>query len=149
MRAALPLAAIILAAGCLGVDRTFPDETEQVVRLHVNAYTSTDPADRAAGMVEVSGLGEDGEERAFQADLRVALQLQLYDEPEPDYRRVREWNVKVDAPDFASPDVPFYRFVIAEGEFPETGTYQATAVAELSDGRRLDASALFHHTKPA
>lgn len=148
MRRTLALLALTLASGCLGAERTFPDETGQVVRLHVNAYTSTDPADANAGIVEVSGLAEDGEERAFQAELRIALQLQTYAEPEPTYRRVREWSVLVDAPDFASPDVPFYRYVIDADAFPESGTYRAAAVAELADGRRLDASALFAHTKP-
>ena len=146
MRGALLVAALSLLAGCLGVERTFPDETDQVVRLHVNAYTSTTAGQPRDGIVEVSGLGADGEERAFKADLRVALQLQIYDEPDPEYRRVREWDVGVDAPDFASPDVPYYRFVIAEREFPETGTYQATVIATLH-GERMDASALFHHTK--
>lgn len=146
----VPVALVLLAAlsGCLGVDRTFPDETDQVVALHVNAYTSTTEGEPRDGIVEVSGLGADGQERAFKAELRLALQLQIYDEPEPQYRRVREWTVPVDALDFSSPDVPFYRFVIAERDFPETGTYQATAVTTLGPDRRLEASALFHHSKP-
>ena len=145
--AAALLAALAATAGCFGSDRTFPDETAQVVRLHVNAYAETDPDPPTDVVVEVSGLGADGEERAFEGELRFVLEKQDYDEPEPRYAKVGEWTVPVHAPDFSSPTVAYYEHRIAEEDVPEGGTYRVTAYAKLASGAEVSASALFHHPK--
>ena len=146
-RAWVPLLALLLAAGCFGSDRTFPDETDQVVRLHVNAYAETDPDPPTDVVVEVSGLGADGEERAFEADLTFLLERQDYDEPEPRYAKVGEWSRHVDAPDFASPTVAYFDFRIPEADVPSGGTYRVSVTAKLASGKEVGASALFHHPK--
>lgn len=144
----LALAALLLLGpGCFGSDRTFPDETADVVELHVNAYAETDPDPPTDVVVEVSGIAADREERAFEGDLRIVLEKQTYDEPEPRYEKVGEWSVHVDAPDFASPTVAYYDHRIAEEDVPEGGTYRVTVHARLASGREVEASALFHHPK--
>lgn len=148
MRAIPPLLlAAALASGCLGGERTFPDETVDVVALHVNAYAETDPEPPQDVIVEISGLGGDKQERAFEADLRIVLERQTYAEPEPSYARVGEWTLQVRAPDFSSPTVPHVTHVIPDADVPEEGTYRVTVVALLATGREVQASALFHHPK--
>lgn len=147
VRGALLLALVVVASGCFGSDRTFPDETADVVALHVNAYAETDPDPPTDVVVEVSGIGADREERAFEGDLRIVLEKQDYDEPEPRYAPAGEWRAHVDAPDFASPTVPYYRFLIHDKDVPTGGTYRVTVHAKLSTGREVSAAALFHHPK--
>lgn len=144
-RAFALLAVLVTSAGCLGSDRTFPDESAEVMRLHVNAYAETDREPPTRGIVEVSGLGVDGDKRAFEGELLIALALQHRDDDGPRYEVLRTWTLKVHAPDFSSPKEALYRHVIEEDEFPSQGTYQASVRASLSTGATVEGSALFAH----
>lgn len=145
--AGLLAASLVLApfaAGCLleGEEKHFPDESGEVRRMHVNAYAAVEGAPRTA-MVESSGLGEDGQERAFKGTLRIRLELQHNGTGEPTYAPVKEWTLEVDADDFASPTVPHHRFVIPAETFPQDGTYRVKVGARIGDRDVPEASALF------
>lgn len=144
-RAFALLAVLATASGCFGSDRTFPDESADVVRLHVNAYAETDREPPTRGIVEVSGLGADGDKRAFEGELRITLSRQHGDDAGPRYEDLREWTLTVHAPDFSSPKEALYRHVIEEDEFPSPATYQASVRASLTTGATVEGNALFSH----
>lgn len=142
----LPLLLAVPLAGCLleGEERHFPDLSGEVVRMHVNAYAATEGAPRTA-TIESSGLGADGEERAFRGTLRIRLERQHNGTTEPTYEPVREWVVEVDAMDFSSPSVPFHRHSIPAETFPTDGTYRVKVGARIGDRDIPEASALFYY----
>jgi hypothetical protein len=148
MRRLLPaLAALLLAAGCLGVDRTFPDESTETTALRVNAYTDVQSRSPHSALIELSGVGEDGEPRAFSGDVVIALALQEGgDSGPPTYRTVKEWRVSLTPGEFASGSIPYYKHEAPAGDFPEEGTYRASATASVA-GRDLTASALFAYVR--
>lgn len=149
----VPTLALLLApilagplAGCLleGEERHFPDQSGEVVRMHVNAYAATEGAPRTA-TVESSGLGADGEERAFLGTLRIRLERQHNGTTEPTYEPLREWVIEVDAMDFSSPTVPFHRFTIPATDFPADGTYRVKVGARIGDRDIPESFALFYY----
>lgn len=144
-RAVALLAVLATATGCFGSDRTFPDESAEVMRLYVNAYAETDREPPTRGIVEVSGLGVDGEKRAFEGDLVITLAQQHLSDDGPQYEVLRTWTLAVHAPDFSSPKDALYRHVVDEDEFPAQGTYEARVRASLSTGAAVAGSALFAH----
>lgn len=139
-----PLLLAASAAGCFleGEERSFPDESDEVVRMHVNAYAAVEGAPRTA-TVESSGLGEDGQERAFHGTLRIRLELQRNGTTEPTYAPVEEWAFGVDADDFGTPTVPFHRFIIPADAFTEDGTYRVKVGARIGGRDVPEGSALF------
>ena len=147
---AVPLALALLALlallpGCLrleGEERHFPDQGDEVVRMHVNAYAAVDATPRHA-VVESSGLAAEGQERAFHGTLRIRLERQHNGTTDPTYEPVKEWTVEVTSEDFSSPTVPFHRFIIPADAFPADATYRVKAGARI-DGRDVpEGAALF------
>ena len=147
MRLAVVLAlAFVLVAGCLGTDKTFPDESDQVRALHVNAYEQRSGASPRPAIAEISGLGSDQQERAFHGHVRVLLEKALHPEANVQYERAKEYDQDVTSSDFASPTVAYWSFVIPAGDMPGAGSYRVTATATIL-GRDYGASALFSYTK--
>lgn len=149
MRPALALlAAALVLSGCTlpGESRLFPDESDQVVRLHVNAYQSND--DPRLALVEISGLGVEGQEHAFRGQVRVRLDLQVPAEPRPTYAFVEEWVLELDADDFASTAAPHHVFRVSGEAFPRDGTYRASVAGTIGEREPLPASALFSYHRP-
>lgn len=144
MRALVPLLVLALLSGCFlkGEERSFPDKSDEVRRMHVNAYAAVEGAPRTA-TVESSGLGPDGQERAFHGTLRIRLELQHNGTTEPTYTPVKEWTLEVDADDFSTPTVPFHRFTIPADAFPQDGTYRVKVGARIGDRDVPEGSALF------
>lgn len=130
--------------GCLGSDHTFPDESDQVRSLHVNAYESIHPATSSV-IVEVYGWGSDKEERAFHGHVHVALEKALHPEKDVQYEPVKAYDVDVTSADFSSQTVPVYKFAIAAADVPGAASYRATATATVL-GKDLTDSALFDYT---
>ena len=144
VRALVPLALLALLPGCFleGEERSFPDESAKVQRMHVNAYAAVEGAPRTA-TVESSGIGADGQEHAFSGTLRIRLELQRNGTTEPTYEPVEEWTLEVDADDFSTPTVPFHRFTIPAEAFPEDGTYRVKVGARIGERDVPEGSALF------
>ncbi len=144
MRALVLLVVALALAGCFlqGEERSFPDESGQVERMHVNAYAATTGAPRTA-TVESSGIGADRQEHAFAGTLRIRLELQHNGTTEPTYTPVKEWTIEVDADDFSTPTVPFHRFTIPADAFPEDGTYRVKVGARIGTRDVPEESALF------
>ena len=147
LRALTLVAAAALLAGCFlqGEERSFPDESGKVQRMHVNAYAAVEGAPRTA-TVESSGLGADGQEHAFAGTLRIRLELQRDGTTDPTYHPVKEWTVEVDADDFSTPTVPFHRFLIPADAFPEDGTYRVKTGARIGGRDVPEGSALFAYS---
>ena len=149
MRQSVPLLAACLALlpGCFleGEERSFPDESDLVQRMHVNAYAAVEGAPRTA-TVESSGLGADGHEHAFAGTLRIRLEIQRNGTTDPSYHPVKEWTVEVDADDFSTPSVPFHRFTIPADAFPEDGTYRVKVGARIKGKDVPEGSALFSYS---
>ena len=150
MRPRVPLvllACLALLPGCFlqGEERSFPDQSADVQRMHVNAYAAVEGAPRTA-TVESSGLGADGQERAFKGTLRIRLELQRDGATEPTYHPVKEWTVEVDADDFSTPTVPFHRFTIPADAFPEDATYRVKVGARIGGRDVPEGSALFAYS---
>lgn len=142
----LLLVLALLASGCLGADHVFPDESDQVQRLHVNAYAPVGAAAPRPGIVEVSGLGGDEQARAFHGQLVFQLDEQTQASPVQQYAPVRNWTVAVTSDDFASTTVPFYRVTLPASNFPRDGTYRASVTATIL-GRTFQDEALFAWTR--
>lgn len=139
--------ALLLLAGCLGAERTFPDESVSTTGLRVNAYTDVHSAAPHSAIVELSGVGDDGEPRAFHADVRLTLALQEGGQTAPPtYRTVKEWRLALGPQDFASGTIPYYKLVVRASDFPEEGTYRARAEGQVG-GRDLSAGALFAYVR--
>jgi|ERR1051325_308105 hypothetical protein len=137
----------ILLSGCLGADRTFPDESVSTTGLRVNAYTDVHSDAPHSALVELSGTGEDGEPRAFHGDVVLKLELQEGGQSGPaTYRTVQEWKLSLGPQDFASGTIPYYKHVIPASDFPEEGTYRASAAGQVG-GHSLSASALFAYVR--
>jgi hypothetical protein len=136
-----------LLPGCFlqGEERSFPDKSAEVQRMHVNAYAAVEGAPRTA-TVESSGLGPDGQERAFAGTLRIRLELQHNGTTEPTYTPVKEWSFEVTSEDFSTPTVPFHRFTIPADAFPQDGTYRVKAGARIGGRDVPEGSALFAYS---
>lgn len=141
------LLSIALVPGCFlkGEERSFPDESGKVQRMHANAYAAVEGAPRAA-TVESSGLGPDGQERAFTGTLRIRLELQHNGTSAPTYTPVKEWTFGVTSEDFSTPTVPFHRFTIPAEAFPQDGTYRVKVGARIGTRDVPEGSALFAYS---
>jgi hypothetical protein len=146
----IPVCALLLAltlSGCLGAERTFPDESVHTTDLRVNAYTDVHSPAPHTAIAELSGAGDDGEARAFRGDVVLTLALQEGGQTGPaTYRTVKEWRLSLSAQDFSSGTVPYYKHVIPASDFPQEGTYRASASGNVG-GRDLSASALFAYVR--
>lgn len=138
-RALAFIVGIALVAGCLGSDKTFPDESDQVRTLHVNAYQKDEGA-----IVEVSGLGDDHQERAFRGHVRVVLEKALHPEANVQYERVKEYDADVTARDFSSATVAYWKLTIPPPDLATDTSYRVVATATIA-GRSFEGSALFDH----
>lgn len=140
-------AALLLVAGCLGAERTFPDESVSTTGLRVNAYTDVHSPAPHSAIFEVSGVGDDGEPRAFRGEVVLTLALQEGGETSPPtYRTVKEWRLSLGPQDFASGGIPYYKHVVSASDVPEEGTYRAGVAGQVA-GRDLSASALFAYVR--
>ena len=143
MRAASLLLAALLAAGCvdLGTDKIFPDESDKVVALHLNAYAKVGED----GVVEVTGFDAGNVTRAFKGTVRFLL-AQQHDPPSPPtYTAVKEWSVELTAESFSNPgNHPVHVERIPRATFPEVGTYKITAEATIGGRALPPESALFY-----
>ncbi len=144
---ALALACAVVP-GCLGSDKTFPDESAQVRSLHVNAYALVGAPPPRPAIVEVSGLGPDGQERAFHGHVHVLLEKALHPETDVRYERVKEYDADLSAHDFSSATVPYWKLTLPASDLPDEASYRATATAAI-DGHAapFSANALFAYTR--
>jgi hypothetical protein len=148
VRGPLALLAVAMLAGCLGSDKIFPDESGQVRSLHVNAYAEVGAAAPRPAIVEVSGFGPDGQERAFRGHVRVTIEKALHPEADVEYERVKEYDADVTAPDFSSRTVPYWKLVVPAADLPAEATYRASATAAIpGHAAPLSASALFAYSR--
>lgn len=140
------LLSLALLSGCLGADHTFPDESADTTALKINAYTDIHSAEPHQAIIEISGEGNDGHARAFRGEVHIVLAKQETTSEGVTYQKVREWTVALTPPQFSSPTIPYYKQVFGADEFPEEGTYQAEATANIG-GRVLQAQGLFAYVR--
>lgn len=135
-RAAVLLGLVCLLAGCVeGEPQFFEDKSAEVRSLHVNAYAAEEGGEAGReGRVEVSGIGPDGQERAFHGTVGLVLEEQDNSRPEHTYSFLKAWSVEVEAADFAHPDVPVYVHVVEARHLEAGKTFRVTANATI-DGR--------------
>ncbi|MFA5861033.1 MAG: hypothetical protein WDA16_05000 [Candidatus Thermoplasmatota archaeon] len=141
---AIVLSALLLA-GCLGGERTFPDESDQVQKLRVNAYALPGAPSPRPAIIEITGLGSDGQERAFRGHLSIVLDARP-DGSQADAARVRTWELDVFPTQFASTTVAMYKITVDPGNIPADGNYSASATASIQ-GNVFNASASFAYTR--
>jgi hypothetical protein len=133
-----------LAAGCLGTDHVFPDESDKVVAIHVNAYAKVGQD----GVLELSGHDGGNVTRAFAGTVRFLLEEQHDPPSPPTYTKVKEWSVALKAPDFANPgNHPLHAEAVPRGTFPEAGTYRVLVDATVG-GRHLPPEAALFYAEP-
>src|SRR5438067_12984381 len=121
MRAARLLVAVALLAGCLGIDRTFPDESDQVRAVRVNAYEAVSGSAPKPAFVEVQGLDGDSAPHAFRGHVRVVLEEQHGHAPDgpPTYSDVKTFDVDVSPTDFVGGQAPMFSLRVDATTFPE------------------------------
>lgn len=137
----------LVLAGCLGSDKTFPDETSAVTQIHLNAYQEPNGSRDRPAILEVRGIGADGQEVAFLGTLAFQIDEQkLGADGSATYLPVKSWSADVAPKDFSSPTVAYYRTTLAPSDLPDNATYRATVTATLG-ARALNATQLFafHH----
>lgn len=138
------LAPVLLPAGCLleGENRAFGDESGRVSSLRVNAFQGEHEG-AAGGVVEVTGVAEEGTFHAFRGEIRVTLERQRPGEDQPTYGFVKAWSLEVEEDDFASPTIPKVVHVIPPADFPEPGTYRVRVSATAGSRALTETTALF------
>lgn len=141
-RASFPLLLLALAlVGCIeGEEVSFPDGSDEVERLRVNAYATPEGA-----LVETTGVGADGSYHAFRGRLTIVLERQMEGDAAPTYAAVREWTVDVEEDDFASPTIPMHRHAVPSSELGEAGTFRVRVAARVGDRELGGEPALFAH----
>ncbi|GEM_PF-5659311 len=141
MRPASLVVAALALAGCLGTDHVFPDESDKVSAIHVNAYDKVGQD----GVIEITGRDAGNVTRAFRGAIHLTLEEQHEPPDPPTYSFVAQRDVPLTADSFTNQgDFPIHVETIPRSTFPEAGTYRVTLSATVGDRRLPDAVALFY-----
>jgi len=141
-----PLLLALLVAGCvdLGTDHVFPDESDKVVALHLNAYAKVGQD----GVLEITGFDAGNVTRAFSGEVKLLLAQQREPPTPPEYVKVKEWSVSLTSDSFTNPgNHPVHVESIPRATFPEAGTYKITADA-TARGRSLPPESALFYAEP-
>lgn len=141
----LLLAALVLA-GCadLGTDHVFPDESDKVTALHLNAYAKVGQD----GVVEITGVDGENVTRAFAGSVKLLLAQQHQPPDPPTYTAVKEWTLDLKSEDFSNTgNHPVHTETIPRSTFPEAGTYKLTAEGVVA-GRTLPPESVLFYAEP-